>query len=450
MPMRTKPAPELIERAKELAAMPGWNLSRIARELKWDRATARKYAGEVVHNTMERLGLGMGGGGSLPATPAPQEKAKWSESEEAATFTGITDKPIKTLDELIAVAEVDTNIWYVKSYECTAWTVGMKVDAGEGNGAKKPVQTQQYRVNAKFERIIKRYISDAYNSIDKWRKQYAPKYPKAFKPKSLKSRGNYLAILGLFDVHLGKLCWAKETGNNYDLKIAERVFEHAVEDLIAESAHRKVANWVLPVGNDFFHIDGYKAQTTAGTPMDADGRYPKIFETGFHMNRRAIELLLTTGGMVDIYWIPGNHDRHASYHLCRELAAHFRNCEQVNVDTGAASRKYFAYGSNLIGFTHGDKIKPDRLPNLMASERTDWSSSKCRDWYIGHLHTRKSWVTKPVETFEGSTVRVVKSLTGTDAWHFEMGYVDSQQAAEVFFYERDNGYAGHGVARARA
>ncbi len=429
------PCPPLAEqqRAKELFEA-GWNKTRIGQELKWDRGTVRKYTNGVQAPSLP----GQGG------TPEMQETAKWKESEETATFTGITTKPIKTLDELIAVAEVDTRVWYVKSYECTAWTVGMVEK--DGKGKRKPVQTQQYRVNAKFERIVKRYITDAYNSIDKWRSKYAPKYPKAFKPKS---RGNYLAILGLFDVHLGKLCWAKETGNNYDLKIAEAVFDNAVEDLIAESAHRSVANWVLPLGNDFFHIDSDKNQTTAGTPMDSDGRYGKIFETGFQAVRRAVERLLTLAP-VDILWIPGNHDKQASYHLCREVAAQFHNCDQVNVDVGDTLRKYFVYGSNLIGFTHGDKEKRDRLPNIMASEkRNEWATAKCRDWYIGHLHNRQAWVTKPVETFENSTVRVIKSLTGTDSWHFANGFIDDQQAAEVYFYERDNGYAGHGVARAR-
>jgi len=36
-----------------------------------------------------------------------------------------------------------------------------------------------------------------------------------------------------------------------------------------------------------------------------------------------------------------------------------------------------------------------------------------------------------------------------NAWHFEHGYIDDKQAAEVFFYEMSGGYAGHAVARAR-
>ncbi|HQR07018.1 MAG TPA: helix-turn-helix transcriptional regulator [Gemmatales bacterium] len=410
-----------------------------------ERITELRQAGKSYIEIAKELGIGRSlvgnvcRGESKPCIPDENDVAGWQEEENKAKWTGITSKPIKTEKELLKVCEVDLTVWYVKRWGCRAWTVGMKQDD------KKPVRTQQFSVWADFERIEKKYLQEAKKLIDEQRAKWAPSFPKALKPKS---KGSYLAVMGLVDVHIGKLCWAKETGKDYDLKIAEKVFEQAVEDLIAETRGREIANWVLPLGNDFFHIDGYKGQTTSGTQMDADGRYPKIFAVGASAARQAVLRMLTVAP-VDVLWIPGNHDRHASYHLCRELAIDFQNNSSVNVDCGASSRKYFRYGSNLLGFTHGDKEKPDRLPNLMAAERRDWSETTSRDWYIGHVHNRKAWVTKPVETFEGSTVRVIKALTGTDAWHFEHGYIDDKQAAEVYFYEKTGGYAGHAVARAR-
>lgn len=290
------------------------------------------------------------------------------------------------------------------------------------------------------------FIFQAQEQINEKRKEYSPKYPKALMPKS---KGNYLGVIGLFDVHLGKLAWHRDTENNYDLNIASKRFSNAVSELIDHARGKQVARWLVPVGSDYFHIDNSRNTTYAGTPQDVDGRYAKIFEIGYWGWVSGIEKMLTVAP-VDVLYLPGNHDPTTSYHLCREIKTHFRNVSQVNVDVEPTSRKYYSYGCNLLGFTHGDMIKPDKLPNLMAKERRkEHATATCTDWFIGHLHARKAWISKPIDTYEGSTIRVVKSLSGTDKWHFDNGYIDDQQAAEVFFYEKGNGYAGHWVARAK-
>lgn len=365
----------------------------------------------------------------------------WNETDESATWSGITSSPIKTLADACKAAGVDESIWYVDRWECSQWTVGMMPKQAE-----KPVQTQQYRVKVYLKRLAKRFIQQAQDAIDKRRQKWAPLYPKAFKQKS---KGEYLAVVGLFDVHFGKLAWQPETGNNYDLKIAETLFTHAVDDMIEHSRSWNISNFLIALGNDYFHIDNSRNTTYAGTPQDTDGRYAKIFETGFVAIARAIERMVRVAP-VDVLYLPGNHDPTTSYHLCREVKTHFRNLDSVNVDISPSPRKYYKYHKNILGFTHGNEEKINSLPNLMASEKPEWwGETKCRDWFIGHLHKRKSWVTQPMDSFEGSTIRVVKSLSGTDAWHHRKGYIDDQQAAEIFFYHRENGYTGHAVARAR-
>ena len=44
----------------------------------------------------------------------------------------------------------------------------------------------------------------------------------------------------------------------------------------------------------------------------------------------------------------------------------FRQCKQITFDTSMAHRKYFIYGKNLIGATHGDGPKEMLLPNLAS------------------------------------------------------------------------------------
>lgn len=75
------------------------------------------------------------------------------------------------------------------------------------------------------------------------------------------------------DIHIGLLSWSKETGHNYDLKIAENTLYPVVEKLVSEAPPSKQA--VILVLGDLLHSDNYNATTTKGTFQDVDGRYPK-------------------------------------------------------------------------------------------------------------------------------------------------------------------------------
>jgi hypothetical protein len=147
--------------------------------------------------------------------------------------------------------------------------------------------------------------------------------------------------------------------------------------------------------------------------------------------------------------VPGNHDPTISYHLAKTVEAWFRRSTAVTVDAGPKVRKYVQWGANLLGLTHGDSPKPEDLPGLMAAEcREQWAAAQHREWLVGHQHRSRAWVTKSTDTHKGTVVRVLRSLAGTDAWHFEQGYI-SQPAAEVYWYGRDRGYCGHAVVAAR-
>jgi hypothetical protein len=375
-----------------------------------------------------------------------------------------TETPIKTLEDAIRAAEIDTAVWFVERWECSQWTVPMKVERGQrvqeltsdkgkyetlAWNQSEAITTQQYRVKVFLRRIVRKEIHDSLKLVFADLKQHAPKWPKIDREKSGKAEP-YLAVFGLFDVHFGKLCWAAETGSNYDLKIAETIFRNAVADLIAESSNRQIAKIVLPIGNDWLHIDNRDSKTTSGTPQDVDGRFSKVFAAAKLAALWAVEILAGVAP-VQVEWVPGNHDRTLSECLCHVVDAYFHRSDRVEVNAAPTSRKYFHWGCNLLGFAHGDEIKPENLPNLMATENPSaWAGSTCREWLIGHMHRSRQWVTKPVDTHQGTTVRVLRSLAGTDAWHFSRGYVGASQACEVYWYGRDRGYAGHAVVNARA
>jgi len=209
-----------------------------------------------------------------------------------------------------------------------------------------------------------------------------------------------------------------------------------------------VERWLFPIGNDFFHMDNRKNMTTGGTPQDVDGRYEKIIEAGEMAVIWAVERMAQTAP-VSVIHVPGNHDRTASWHLARTVEMWFRNNSRVSVDRGANPRKYFRWEKTLLGLTHGNEEKKQSLPSIMSVERPqEWAETTCREWLCGHEHRARQWQTQPVDTHEQTTVRALRSLAGTDAWHHSKGYL-STKAAEVYFYGKTRGYAGHSVVPAR-
>lgn len=461
------PAPTISDDLKaEIArrAYLGQTNNKIGRELKLHRATVEKYRPADAPATGDCVGDRPG----RAPDPTPPPPDRFVEDGDSATLEKTLPGIVRTEADALRLSQVDLTVWRVKRCEIVHWSNPLNVKQGQEvvdltktgfNGKTRTVQAlrqlpskseqqQQTRVKLVLERLLPKPQRDALDLLWERMKAHAPKYPKLPAPR-IKGE-SHLAVFCLFDSHFGKLCWGPETGSNYDLKIAETVYQRAIEDLLHEVAHQPVGRICLPIGNDFFQMDNRNNTTLAGTVQDVDGRYAKVIEAGEMAVVKAVELLMTVAP-VDVLWVPGNHDATTSYHLARTLGAWFRNTDRVTVDYTPTPRKYLRYGSTLLGFTHGDQEKKEDLPNLMAVEQpADWAiATVCREWLCGHDHRERKYATKPVDTYQGTTVRVCRSLAGTDAWHHKRGYVGQSQAAEVFLYSATRGYVGHDIVSAR-
>lgn len=370
-----------------------------------------------------------------PEVPAP----RIAESGDQRTVELGSTKRIVTLDDAVAFAEVDLSEWRVKSWECTSWEVAMKMRFGKDTPDRSE-KHQLWRISLKLERLIQRHIKDGLDALYRRFEDAARGIRFDRPPVTLDPNVGTLLEINIPDLHMGKLCWAPETGQDYDTKIAEHVYDNAVAELQARASGFHVDEVVFLIGSDFFHVDNLESTTTSGTRVDTDGRYAKMFAAGVMAVIRAIDRLADSCRKVHVVWVPGNHDRLSSYHMAREVAAWFKNDVRVTVDHGPATRKYVRYGRCLIGYTHGDKIKPQNLPLVMATERpVDWAETTCREWHTGHLHTSKSFETMRCDEHAGVKVRTVPSLCGTDAWHSEKGYIGNSRSAEAFVYDKTYG-----------
>ena len=256
--------------------------------------------------------------------------------------------------------------------------------------------------------------------------------------------------IDIFDLHLGKLAWAKETGyENYDLKIAKQAFEDALEMLIQRTSGHQFAEVVLPIGNDFFHADNLINETSHGTRQDCEGRFHKTAHIGRVMMVHAIERLREIAPVKAIV-APGNHDQLSAWHLGDSLECYFHRDTDVTIDNMPTLRKYHEFGNVMLMFTHGNRGKQIDYPLLMATEKPDvWGRTKYREAHIGHLHKTQMRDSYKVNENHGARVRVISSLCAADAWHAEMQLVGNLRQAEAFVWNKHEGQIAHATYTAK-
>lgn len=228
-----------------------------------------------------------------------------------------------------------------------------------------------------------------------------------------------LAVYPMGDPHIGMFSWAKETGADFDLKLAERHLVDAVDHLVALAPPAHTA-LVINLG-DFFHADNKKNTTTAGTGLDVDTRWAKVLSVGIRTMRRIIDRALEKHREVVVICAIGNHDEHGSIVLALCLEMYYSNNPRVQVSTSPDMFQYHRHGKTLIGVTHGNTVKPEQLPNIMACDRKeDWGATQHRYWYTGHVHHDS------LREYAGCTVETFRTLAPRDAWHHASGYRSGQ------------------------
>ena len=222
----------------------------------------------------------------------------------------------------------------------------------------------------------------------------------------------------------------------------------------------KIDKIVYVGGNDRLHTDNPFGTTTGGTRQDTDGMWHEAFLSAKRCDIGAIERLLT---IADVHFVhcPSNHDFMSGFFLADTIKSHFHNNKNITFDTTPIHRKYIQYGSSLIGLTHGDGAKEADLSDLMKTEcKKAWSLSEYCYWYVHHIHhkvrnARKGsdkvqlekdlrgltvlYTGKEIEPTDYAYVEYVRSMSGTDRWHHQKGFIHSPKAIEMFLHDKEHG-----------
>lgn len=240
---------------------------------------------------------------------------------------------------------------------------------------------------------------------------------------------NLLAVYPLGDPHIGVMTWAEETGQDWDLKIAEEKFCNVFHRLVLTAP--KCDEAVVVNLGDFFHSDNMEAVTSrSGHHLDMDGRFAKMIRVGFKIMRQMIDSALSHHKTVRVINATGNHDDTSSLFLSVALANMYEDEPRVIVDDSPTPFHYVEWGRCMFGVHHGHSCKPAMLPGVMAADQPEmWGRTTYRYWYTGHIHhdTKKEYAGVTQESF--------RTLAAKDAYATWGGYRSGQDSKCIVLHK---------------
>lgn len=375
--------------------------------------------------------------------PIPQKQAATAEFSGDNGVASAVDENVKTLADLLRVCQVDLEVWEVERYVVNKWATARKdksvnltwsegVMDGSVNDRSGMTVHPIFQVKAWLKK--KRAATDFKLLLQTFIDSAATHAPKHFTYKPIPKSRDCMYVLNIQDLHLGKLAWSPETGGpDYDIRIGERVYDNAVDELMRKAPLDRIEEVVMIIGSDFFQVDNDKSTTTAGTYVDSDSRLTKIFQVGSAMLTRAVEKI-AANFRVRLVVVAGNHDATVSQFLGHYLTAWFRSHSNVVIDNTPKSRKYVPYGKTLIGFDHGDETKMADLPLIMMRENQETVSQfKFFEMLTGHRHHEET------NEYKGVKVRIAPVLCAEDKYHHKKGYIGGIRTSQALLYGKDSG-----------
>lgn len=263
-------------------------------------------------------------------------------------------------------------------------------------------------------------------------------------PAPKKTEGELLTDYTITDFHLGMYAWHLETGQDWDMDIAEAVILNAVADMMDRSPDSEQA--IFSQLGDLLHWDGMLAVTPMNKHiLDADTRFDLLVESAMNVCAKAIEMLLHKHKSVHVIHAEGNHDMASSSWLRRATSREFRDNPRVTVETSPFPFYKYLWGKTFLGWHHGHLQKMESLPLLFSTEprfREDFGKSEYVYIKTGHRHQ------KEVIEKGGVIVEQVETLAARDAYAAR-GFPYSQRGTIAVTYSKEAGEVSRATVRPR-
>lgn len=252
------------------------------------------------------------------------------------------------------------------------------------------------------------------------------------KPARTKRDDKLLNLYTVSDFHLGMLAWADESGDDWDMKIAEDLFSRWFDAAFQKAPD--AGTGVINLLGDFAHFDSLDAITPESrNVLDADTRYQKLVRYMIRMVRRVVDMALVKHRTVKLLVVQGNHDPVGSVWLAEMFATLYSNDGRVIVDTSPDVYKMVQHGKTTLFFTHGHKARFDAIePVMIAKFRKAFGESVYSYAHVGHLHHQK------IVESRNMVVEQHRTLAAKDAYASRGGWM-SGRSANVITYSAEYG-----------
>lgn len=241
-----------------------------------------------------------------------------------------------------------------------------------------------------------------------------------------------LNLYTVSDFHLGMLAWADESGDDWDMKIAEDLFSRWFDAAFQKAPD--AGTGVINLLGDLAHFDSLDAVTPAsGHVLDADTRYQKLVRYMIRMVRRVVDMALVKHKNVRLLIVQGNHDESGMIWLAEMFSALYDNEPRVFVDTSPDVYKMVQHGKTTLFFHHGHKARFDAIePVMIAKFRKAFGESVYSYAHVGHLHHQK------IVESRNMIVEQHRTLAAKDAYASRGGWM-SGRSANVITYSAEYG-----------
>lgn len=211
---------------------------------------------------------------------------------------------------------------------------------------------------------------------------------------------DFTVLVYLTDTHFGMRVFGTsgfltEYDTDISGKYVREVAKKAAEWIISQPG--RCTKVRLMNGGDVFHA--FEKRTRRGTPLERDRPDREVFRHALSAFIDAVETLRQVADTVEYDGTPGNHDGIHEWFLREGIALYFREAANVVVNRHEKKRTFFAEGTSLHVFDHGEEFTRFDYTRMTKAEliaRMTGAAFKNADkiyFYVGHTHhhEEKAW-----------------------------------------------------------
>jgi hypothetical protein len=255
-------------------------------------------------------------------------------------------------------------------------------------------------------------------------------------PPTGEQKEDLLNVYTMTDSHIGMLAWGRESGKDWDLKIAEETLTGCFADMVRRAPVAK--SCVIAQLGDWMHYDSLSPVTpTSGHILDADSRAGKMVSVACRVLRSLVDMALAHHETVYLLIAEGNHDMFGSLMMRTMFRMMYEN--EPRVQLIESENPYYAmqFGSVMLAWHHGHKKGLDASTAMFIVSQYPkiFGDTIYRVMFFGDKHHRA------VKEMAGITLEQMGTLAANDAYATRGGW-KSDQYAEAITYHRELGEAG--------